>query len=300
MPDALTPGRGAARTLAQKTSAYLRLIRFDRPIGWLLLLWPTLWALWIAGAGQPSPHVFAVFVLGVIVMRSAGCAINDYADRHVDGKVARTKDRPLAAGEIAPGEALGVFAALMAVALALVSTLGWELIRLSIVGAVLASTYPFFKRFTHVPQLYLGAAFGWGIPMAFAAQTGTVPAVAWVLFAATVCWATAYDTLYAMTDRDDDIKIGVKSTAVLLGRYDLAGVAAMQVLTLALLIVAGLLASLGPWFYAGVGLAAATFAFQLASARGRDRSRCFAAFLNNSWSGALVFCGIALHYTFAR
>ena len=300
MSGPLIPEPGRARTPAGKLSAYVRLVRLDRPIGWLLLLWPTLWALWIAGSGHPSPHVFSVFVLGVIVMRSAGCAINDYADRGFDGQVTRTKSRPLAAGEIRPGEALGVFVVLMLVALALVSTLGWAMIRLSIVGAVLAATYPFFKRFTHVPQLYLGAAFGWGVPMAFAAQTGTIPTAAWYLFAATVTWATAYDTLYAMVDRDDDLNIGVKSTAVLLGRFDLMGVAFMQVATLCLLAAGGRAAGLGAWYFGGLALAATTFVYQLFISRGRDSAACFAAFLNNSWFGALVFCGVLLNYTFAR
>ncbi len=297
MPDSLSTPR--ARTPAQKLSAYLRLVRFDRPIGWLLLLWPTLWALWIAGAGRPSPHVFTVFALGVIVMRSAGCAINDYADRHVDGRVARTQQRPIAAGEISPGEALGVFLVLMLVALGLVSTLGWPMIRLSVIGAVLAATYPFFKRFTHFPQLYLGAAFGWGIPMAFAAQTGSIPAVAWVLFAANVVWAAGYDTLYAMTDRADDLKIGVKSTAVILGRYDRLGVGVMQGITLLLLGLAGHLAGLGPWYFGFVLLGSTTFVYQQYIVRNRVEAQCFAAFLNNSWFGALVCCGVLLHYTFA-
>ncbi len=287
-----------ATGLAARLGAYLRLIRFDRPIGSLLLLWPTLWALWIAGEGRPDPWVFTVFVLGVLVMRSAGCAINDYADRDIDSQVERTRGRPLATGEITPGEALFVFFVLMVVALALVVTLGWPIVKLAIIGAVLASTYPFFKRFTHLPQLYLGAAFGWGIPMAFAAQTGTIPPVAWVLFAANVTWATAYDTMYAMADRADDIKIGVKSTAVLFGRYDRLAVGLSHAVALLLLVVAGELAGLGIWYAIGLALAASTTVYQQFMIRERDEKACFDAFLNNSWFGALVYCGVLLHYTF--
>ncbi|MFK7885741.1 MAG: 4-hydroxybenzoate octaprenyltransferase [Gammaproteobacteria bacterium] len=288
-----------ARTAGERFSAYLRLIRFDRPIGTLLLLWPTLWALWLAGAGRPDPHVFVVFVVGVLVMRSAGCAINDYADRDFDAHVERTQGRPLATGEIAPREALAVFFILLLVAFGLVVTLGWPMIKLSMIGAVLAATYPFFKRFTHVPQLYLGAAFGWGIPMAFAAQTGSIPLLAWVLFAANVLWATAYDTMYAMADRKDDLRIGVKSTAVLLGRYDRLAVGVLQVLTMLLLIWVGVLANLGVWYAIGLALAATTCVYQQFLIRDRHEKASFDAFINNSWFGAAVYCGVLLHYTFA-
>ncbi len=287
-----------ATGLVARLGAYLRLIRFDRPIGSLLLLWPTLWALWIAGAGHPDALVFSVFVLGVLVMRSAGCAINDYADRHIDSQVDRTRGRPLATGEIAPVEALIVFFVLMMVAFALVVTLGWPIVKLAIIGAVLAATYPFFKRFTHLPQLYLGAAFGWGIPMAFAAQTGGIPTVAWILFAANITWATAYDTMYAMADRADDVKIGVKSTAVLFGDYDRVAIGVLQIATLVLLSVAGDLAGLGGWYVVGLVLAACTAVYQQFKIRKRDEKACFDAFLNNSWFGALVYCGVLLHYTF--
>lgn len=287
-----------ATTLSARLDAYLRLIRFDRPIGSLLLLWPTLWALWIAGEGRPDPWVFTVFVLGVLVMRSAGCAINDYADRHIDSQVERTRGRPLATGDIAPGEALLVFFILLSVAFALVVTLGWPIVKLAIIGAVLAATYPFFKRFTHLPQLYLGAAFGWGIPMAFAAQTGSIPAVAWVLFAANITWATAYDTMYAMADRADDVKIGVKSTAVLFGHYDRLVIGVLQLATLSLLSFAGVLAGLEGWYLAGLALAACTAVYQQFKIRDRDAKASFDAFLNNSWFGALVYCGVLLHYTF--
>jgi 4-hydroxybenzoate polyprenyltransferase len=288
-----------ARTPGERFSAYLRLIRFDRPIGTLLLMWPTLWALWVAGNGHPDPHVFVVFVLGVVVMRSAGCAINDYADRDFDAHVERTQARPLATGEIAPREALMVFGVLMLLAFGLVVTLGWPIIKLALVGAVLASTYPFFKRFTHVPQLYLGAAFGWGIPMAFAAQTGEIPTVAWVLFAANVLWATAYDTMYAMADRKDDLRIGVKSTAVLLGKNDRLAIGVLQIATLLLLAAAGALANLGIWYGAGLVLAATTCIYQQFLIRDREEKASFDAFINNSWFGAAVYCGVLLHYTFA-
>lgn len=283
---------------SQRLNAYLRLVRMDRPIGTLLLLWPTLWALWIAGAGKPSAHVFVVFVLGVWVMRSAGCAINDFADRHIDPEVERTRARPLAAGEIAPAEALAVFGALLLVALLLVMTLGAAMVKLAAIGALLAATYPFFKRFTHLPQLILGAAFGWGIPMAFAAQTGHIPAVAWVLFAANVAWTMAYDTMYAMADRKDDLRIGVKSTAVLFGRHDRLLVGILQLATLGLLAAAGVLAQLGLWYAIGLGLAAVSAFYQQFLIRSRDERACFDAFINNSWFGAAVYCGVLLHYTF--
>ena len=298
MSSELRPAPRAA-TPSEKLSAYARLMRLDRPIGSLLLLWPTLWALWIAGEGRPSPHVFIVFALGVVVMRSAGCVINDYADRKVDGHVARTRARPLASGEIQPREALILFVALMAMAFALVVTLGAELVKLSLIGAFLAASYPFQKRFTNLPQFYLGAAFGWGIPMAFAAERGEIPLIAWLLFAANAAWVVAYDTYYAMTDREDDLKIGVHSTAILFGRLDRSMVALFQAIALVLLAVVGQLAALGAWFYVGLAFAAATALYQRFITRERDPARCFDAFLNNSWFGAAVFCGILLHYTFA-
>ncbi len=298
MADPIQPQTPAGSPLQRRASVYARLMRLDRPIGTLLLLWPTLWALWLAGEGHPSPHVFVVFVLGVVVMRSAGCVINDIADRGFDPHVRRTRARPLASGEASVTEALVLFFVLMLIALALVATLGAALIRLAAIGAFLAASYPFLKRYTHLPQFYLGAAFGWGIPMAFAAELGTIPAVAWVLFAANVVWAAAYDTMYAMTDREDDLRIGVKSTAVLFGRHDRLMIGLLQCLTLVLLVVAGWLAGLGTWYIVGLAFAAATAVYQQILVREREPGRCFDAFLNNNWFGAAVFCGVLLHYTF--
>ena len=284
--------------LLNRLFVYARLMRVDRPIGTLLLLWPTLWALWIAGAGHPQPRVFVVFVLGVFVMRSAGCVINDVADRKIDPYITRTKDRPLATGEATVTGALILFVLLLGVALGLVLTLGTGLVRLAFAGAFLAASYPFLKRFTHLPQFYLGAAFGWGIPMGFAAQTGAIPAIAWWLFAANIFWAAAYDTMYAMTDREDDVKIGVKSTAVLFGDKDRLIIALLQLFTLLLLWVAGVVAGLGNWYRVGLGFAALTALYQQYLVRRREPARCFDAFLNNNWFGGAVFCGVLLHYTF--
>jgi 4-hydroxybenzoate polyprenyltransferase len=282
--------------VAERLKDYARLMRLHRPIGILLLLWPTLWALWIAGQGRPDPHVLAVFVLGVVVMRSAGCVINDYADRNFDPHVERTRDRPIAAGRVSPRESLVLFAVLCLIAFALVLTLDRLTILLSFAGAFLAATYPFVKRFTHLPQFYLGAAFGWGIPMAFAAQTGGIPPVGWALFAANVCWSVAYDTAYAMVDRDDDHKVGVKSTAILFGRHDRAMVLLFHVLTLSLLAYSGALAGLGLRYYAGLVAAFGFMLYQQHLMRDRSRDGCFRAFLNNNWFGAAVFAGLVLHY----
>jgi 4-hydroxybenzoate polyprenyltransferase len=273
---------------------YALLMRLNRPIGMVVLLWPTLWALWIASAGRPSLHVAAVFVLGVALMRSAGCVINDYADRGFDPHVARTRDRPMAAGRVSAREGLVLFAALCLTALALVLTLNGLTIGLSFAGAFLAATYPFLKRYTHLPQFYLGMAFGWGIPMAFAAQTGAVPPLAWLLFAANVCWAVAYDTAYAMVDRDDDLRVGVKSTAILFGRYDRLMIGLFHLLTLGLLALAGFHAGLGLSYYAGLTVAAGLAAYQQYLLRERARDACFRAFLNNNWFGAAVFVGLAV------
>ncbi len=275
---------------------YAQLMRLHRPIGILLLLWPTLWGLWFAGAGRPDLHVFAVFVLGVVLMRSAGCVINDYADRGFDPHVERTRERPIAAGRVAPREALVLFASLCLVAFALVLTLNRLTILLSLVGAFLAATYPFLKRYTHLPQFYLGVAFGWGIPMAFAAQTGSVPAIAWVLFAANVFWSVAYDTAYAMVDREDDLKVGVKSTAILFGRYDRLLIGVFHALTLGLLVVAGLMAASGFLYYVGLAAAALFALYQQTLIRARARDNCFKAFLDNNRFGAAVFAGLALDY----
>ena len=282
--------------IAERLKDYARLMRLHRPIGILLLLWPTLWALWIAAQGRPGLHILAVFVLGVVLMRSAGCVINDYADRDFDPHVERTRDRPVAAGRVSPREALVLFAVLCLIAFALVFTLNRLTILLSFAGAFLAATYPFVKRFTHLPQFYLGAAFGWGIPMAFAAQTGGIPPVGWALFAANVCWSVAYDTAYAMVDRDDDYKVGVKSTAILFGRHDRAMIFLFHVVTLSLLAYSGALAGLGLRYYAGLAAAFGFVLYQQHLMRDRTRDGCFRAFLNNNWFGAAVFAGLLLNY----
>ena len=282
--------------IAVKLRDYAQLMRLHRPIGILLLAWPTLWALWISSQGRPDPPVLAVFVLGVVLMRSAGCVINDYADRHFDPHVARTRERPLAAGRVSPREALALFAVLCLIAFALVLTLNRLTILLSFAGAFLAATYPFLKRYTHLPQFYLGMAFGWGIPMAFAAQTGAVPGIAWILFAANVCWAVAYDTAYAMVDREDDLKVGVKSTAILFGRHDRAMIFVFHLATVALLALAGTRAGLGLGYHAGLTAALGLAIYQQYLMRGRDRDGCFRAFLNNNWFGAAVFAGLLLNY----
>ena len=282
--------------IVERLKDYARLMRLHRPIGILLLLWPTLWALWIAAHGRPGLHILAVFVLGVVLMRSAGCVINDYADRDFDPHVERTRDRPIAAGRVSPREALVLFAALCLIAFALVLTLNRLTILLSFAGAFLAASYPFIKRFTHLPQFYLGAAFGWGIPMAFAAQTGGIPPLGWILFAANVCWAVAYDTAYAMVDRDDDRQVGVKSTAILFGRHDRVMVLLFHVLTLSLLAWTGALAGLGLRYYAGLVAAFGFMLYQQHLMRDRSRDGCFRAFLNNNWFGAAVFAGLVLHY----
>jgi 4-hydroxybenzoate polyprenyltransferase len=275
---------------------YVLLTRLNRPIGIYLVLWPALWALWIAAEGWPDSLVLLVFVLGTVLMRSAGCAINDYADRHIDGHVSRTRERPLARGAIQPGEAVAVFVLLSLIAFALVLLLNTLTILLSVVGVLLAASYPFMKRYTHLPQAYLGVAFGWAIPMAFAAQTGQVPLVAWVFFLANVCWALAYDTIYALCDREDDRKIGVKSTAILLGRYDRLGIGLMHAATLALLWLGGYLLELG-WPYQWGLLVAAGFAiYQQGTIRERDPRLALSAFLNNNYFGMAVFIGIVLHY----
>ncbi|HSW52209.1 MAG TPA: 4-hydroxybenzoate octaprenyltransferase [Sulfuricaulis sp.] len=282
--------------LAVKLKDYAQLMRLHRPIGILLLLWPTLWALWIAGQGRPDAHVFVVFVLGVVLMRSAGCVINDYADRDFDPHVARTRDRPVAAGRVSPREALVLFAVLSLIAFALVLTLNRLTILLAFAGAFLAATYPFLKRYTHLPQFYLGMAFGWGIPMAFAAQTGGVPGLAWILFAANIFWAVAYDTAYAMVDREDDLKVGVKSTAILFGRHDRALIFVFHMAAIALLALTGALAGLGLGYYAGLTAAAGFALYQQRLLRHRDRDGCFRAFLNNNWFGAAVFAGLVVDY----
>lgn len=275
---------------------YARLARFDRPIGWLLLLWPTLWSLWIAGEGRPQPWNVLVFITGVIVMRGAGCVINDYADRDFDPHVARTQNRPLALGEVSPREALVVFLLLSAVAFCLVLTLNQLTILLSLVGVFLAVTYPFLKRFTHLPQLYLGVAFSWGIPMAFAAEQGEVPMLAWVILLANLLWTVAYDTMYAMSDRPDDLRIGVKSTAILFGRFDLWIVGLLQCAAIATLVVIGRVLGLNGYYYVGLVVAALIACYQLFLCRSRDTDKCLQAFLNNTWLGGVIFTGLVLAY----
>ena len=271
-------------------------MRLHKPIGIYLLLWPTLWALWIAGEGRPDLLVLLVFVLGVALMRSAGCVINDYADREFDQHVARTRDRPIAAGEVSPAEALLLFVSLSTAAFLLVLLMNSLTVWLSLAGGLLAASYPFMKRYTHFPQVYLGAAFGWAVPMAFAAQTGEVPRTAWLLFIATVLWATAYDTMYGMVDREDDRKIGVKSTAILFGDADRAIIGIIQLLALFALALTGQAAGLGAYYYFGLLLAAGLALYQQFLIRERRPEQCFKAFLNNNWFGAVVFAGIILDF----
>ena len=275
---------------------YALLMRIDHPIGSLLLLWPALWALWLSANGRPNPHIVVVFVLGVFVMRSAGCVINDYADRDFDPHVERTRDRPLAARRVQPREALALFGALMLVALALVLTLNRLTLLLALAGALLTALYPFMKRFTYLPQVHLGLAFSWSIPMAYAAHTGGVPPVAWLLLIGNLIWTVAYDTIYAMVDRDDDLRVGVKSTAILFGELDRAFIAGMQVAVLVVLGLAAQQLALGRAFDAALLGVAALFAWQQWLIRDRDRDACFRAFLNNNWVGAAVFAGIVAHY----
>jgi 4-hydroxybenzoate polyprenyltransferase len=280
---------------------YVLLTRLNRPIGIWLLLWPTLWALWFAGLGKPNPRVFIIFVVGTVLMRSAGCAINDYADRSFDPHVERTKQRPLAAGRISTTEALLLFAALSITALTLVLQLNRLTLLLAVCGALLAVTYPFIKRFLSVPQLYLGLTFGWGIPMAFASQLEHVPLrLAGMLLLANMLWVTVYDTIYAMVDRDDDLKIGVRSTAILFGDSDRHIIAILQIMTLLSLYLVGGLMSMGPWYYTGLSAGAMFFVYQLWLIRARERQACFQAFLNNHYFGLSVFLGIALDFLFAQ
>jgi 4-hydroxybenzoate polyprenyltransferase len=275
---------------------YWALVRGDRPIGWLLLLWPTWWGLWIAAGGVPPVWPLVVFTAGVWLTRSAGCVINDYADRWLDPQVERTRNRPLATGELSGREALVLFAALMLAAFALVLTLNRLTILLSIVGVLLAASYPYLKRYTYLPQVYLGMAFGWGIPMAFAAVRGEVPAVAWLLYLANIFWATAYDTWYAMVDRDDDLRMGAKSTAILFGDMDLVAQGVLYALTFAALALVGQRAGLGAYYWSGLGIAMLLVVYEFVIARHRDRSACFRAFLHNHWVGTTVFAGIAMDY----
>jgi 4-hydroxybenzoate polyprenyltransferase len=288
-------GSGGSR-IAGKLKEYLLLIRFHRPIGTLLLLWPTLWALWIASAGRPDPEILIIFLAGVFLMRSAGCAINDFADREVDPHIRRTRSRPLAAGRIAPAEALLVAATLALIAFLLVLRLNPLTIKLAIAGGFLAASYPFLKRYTSLPQFYLGLAFGWSVPMAFAALNGTVPWIAWLIFASVVCWAGAYDTMYAMVDRKDDLRIGVRSTAILFGKSDRLIIGLLQASTVGILVLVGHRAHIGPWYQAGLLVAALLALWQQYLIRDRAPDACFRAFLNNNLFGLVIFCGILMAY----
>jgi 4-hydroxybenzoate polyprenyltransferase len=277
----------------ERLALYWALVRGDRPIGWLLLLWPTWWGLWLAADGVPPWWTLIVFSLGVWLTRSAGCVINDYADRWLDPLVERTKGRPLATGAVRGREALAVFAVLMLVAFALVATMNRLTILMSIVGVVLAASYPYLKRYTYLPQAYLGLAFGWGIPMGFAAIRGEVPPMAWVLYVANIFWTTAYDTWYAMVDREDDLRVGAKSTAILFADLDLAALGVLYALFLTALGLIGRQAELGVAYWAGLGVALMLVVYQFMIGHGRERDRCFRAFLNNHWVGMAVFVGLA-------
>ncbi len=279
-----------------KLALYFRLIRADKPIGILLLLWPTLWALWMAAGGKPDPLILTIFILGTALMRSAGCAINDYADRDFDKHVKRTAERPLTSGRIKSWEALMVAGVLAALAFLLVIPLNALTKQLSVLALIIAGSYPYFKRFFAIPQAYLGIAFGFGIPMAFAAVTGAVPAVAWWLLAANVFWAVAYDTEYAMVDRDDDIKLGMRTSAITFGRFDVAAVMLCYGAALAIDLVCGWTLGLRWYFVGGIAVAAGIALYHYTLIRGRDRMQCFAAFRHNNWLGAAIFIGVALDY----
>ena len=290
--------RLANSAVAKRLKQYAILVRLDRPIGILLLLWPTLISLWIAAQGWPDTKVLVVFILGVVLMRSAGCAINDYADRDIDGSVARTKDRPLVRGSISEKEALAVFAVLSLCAFGLVLLMNRLTILMSLVGVVLAASYPFMKRYHFLPQVHLGAAFGWSVPMAYTAQANELTPITWLLFLATVLWTTAYDTMYAMTDREDDLKIGVKSTAILFGPLDKRIIGAIQAMLIFALLLIGQRAELSGFYYSGVTAAAVLALWQQYLIRNRDPAGCFQAFLNNNWFGLALFIGLALDYQF--
>ena len=280
----------------ERARQYGLLMRVDRPIGSLLLLWPTLWALWIAGEGRPDPFITLVFIIGVFVMRSAGCVINDYADRELDPHVARTRERPLAAGHVTPKEALLLFSSLCLLALALVLTLNHLTLLMSLVAVPLAASYPFMKRFTYLPQIHLGVAFGWAVPMAFAAQTDSVPPIAWLILTGVVLWAVAYDTMYAMVDREADIEVGVKSTAILFGELDRLMIGVVQLCFFAVMLLVGNQLALGRYYYLALALAAGLSLYQQYLIRRREPSGCFKAFLNNNWVGAVILVGLIADY----
>ncbi len=283
--------------MPEKLRLYWRLARLDKPVGWLLLLWPTLWALWIAADGHPRPAIVAIFVLGVITMRAAGCVINDIFDRDLDPLVERTRTRPLASGAVTVREALVIFFLLLTIAFGLVLLLNHETVLLAVVGAGIAASYPLAKRFTNLPQVYLGVAFSWGIPMAFTAQDSPLMPLAWWLLGTNLLWTVAYDTMYAMADRPDDLKAGIKSTAILFGRFDRVINTTLQILALINLVLIGAYLELNSMFYAGLAGATVTVLYQYRLCADRDRMQCFKAFLNNIWFGGFVFAGIVLAYT---
>ena len=284
--------------LFERLSQYALLVRLDKPIGILLLLWPTMIALWVAAEGFPDTSILFIFIAGVILMRSAGCAINDYADRHIDGSVTRTKQRPLVTGKVSEKEALIVFASLAITAFILVLFLNKLTIMLSFVGVALAGSYPFMKRYHFLPQVHLGAAFAWAVPMAFTAQANEITPVTWLLFMATVLWTTAYDTMYAMTDREDDLKIGIKSTAILFGKLDKMIIGIIQAMLIFCLLLIGQRAELSGFYYAGVVAATSLALWQQYLIKDRDPQLCFKAFLNNNWFGMVLFLGLILDYQF--
>jgi len=279
-------------------SNYAQLMRLDKPIGTWLLLWPTLWALWLAGEGHPDGGIFIVFMLGVFIMRSAGCVLNDFADRKIDPYVERTRSRPIASGAVAPMEALTLFVALALIAIGLAAMLNRQAQVLAVIAAALTVVYPFIKRFVSIPQFVLGMAFGWAVPMAFAAQTGQTQQLAWLVFGTALVWAVIYDTFYAMADREDDLKIGVKSTAILFGDADLFVIGGLQILMLLALVLIGDMAALGAWYYTAVAVAGVLMVYHQWLARDRQSANCFKAFLHNHYIGMIVFIGIVLHYTF--
>jgi 4-hydroxybenzoate polyprenyltransferase len=283
---------------ATQLSNYAQLMRLDKPIGIWLLLWPTLWALWLAGEGHPDGGIFIVFMLGVFVMRCAGCVLNDFADRKIDPYVERTRSRPIASGAVAPLEALTLFVALALIAIGLAAMLNRQAQLLAVIAAGLTVIYPFIKRYVSIPQFVLGMAFGWAVPMAFAAQTGQTKQLAWLVFGTALVWAIIYDTFYAMADREDDLKIGVKSTAILFGDADLFVIGGLQILMLLALILIGDMAELGRWYFTSIFFAGLLMAYHQWLARDRQSASCFRAFLNNHYIGMIVFVGIVLHYTF--
>jgi 4-hydroxybenzoate polyprenyltransferase len=297
MKDADADGSILPGFLTQLTN-YARLMRLDKPIGTWLLGWPALWALWIAGKGHPDGGIFIVFVLGIIVMRSAGCVLNDFADRKIDPHVERTRNRPIASGVVAPMEALTLFVALALIAIGLAAMLNRQAQLLAVVAAALTVVYPFIKRFLSIPQFVLGMAFGWAVPMAFAAQTGQTEQLAWLVFGTALVWAIIYDTFYAMADREDDLKIGVKSTAILFGDADLFVIGGLQILMLSALIFIGNMAELGGWYYTSVFVSAILMIYHQWLAKDRLPANCFKAFLHNQYIGMIVFVGIVLNYTF--